>query len=345
MDSRRKRQPRGVTHELVIPCDSVDCQRNPSSGASQYEHLKPIRDGKNRYETASFTRHQPHENTTSFGAQPLPDSAQEAADSSWRSEEVTEQEQVKYEEPCAEAPNKKAGGGNLKQISKCCEYIHATGLSHHQMRAICAASTAIAVSLVLLIPVLTVAVVGYVQAGNTAEREQDLRHTSQQMAQLIDTLRKELNMTRDNFTERVSDLFADVSSQQSTSATQYDQFSSDIHQLSGDVERLSANIQDLTSVTSTLLTTTRQHTSQIDTLSTTKASVTTFNSQINSLSSRISALSSSKASVATFNYQVNRLSSLINGLTNRVTRIEGEIERLSANLSHHTATAHSCSCN
>ena len=132
---------------------------------------------------------------------------------------------------------------------------------------------------------LTVAVVGYVHTEDNAEREQDLRHTSQQMAELIDALQSQLNMTAVNFTQNVRDLLADISSLQNTSATQYDKLFSDIHQLSGDVEGHSTNIQDLIPDTNRLFTTTRQHTSRIDRLSTTKTSVTTFNSTINDLSS------------------------------------------------------------
>ena len=367
MDSRRKRQPRGVTHELVVPRDPErTTQRSPSSSAGQYAHLKPIRDGKNRYDTISLTRQQPHEDTTSFGSQPLPDSEKGATNSHWRAETVTEKEQEKYEEVHSEVSNQKTGRG--KQISKCCTHIRATGLSHHQLRVICVATTAIAVSLILLIPVLTVAVVGYVHTEDNAEREQDLRHTSQQMAELIDALQSQLNMTMVNFTQNVRDLLADINSLQSTSATQYGELSSDIHQLSGNVEGHSTNIQGLISDTNRLFTTTRQHTSQIGTLSTTKTSMTTFNSQINALSSQINTLSttktsvttfnrrindlstqinglsSSKTSVTTFNNQVNRLSSLINGLTSRVSSLEVANRRLSDDLSHHTATSHNCSC-
>ena len=409
MDSRSKRQPRSVTHELVVLCDPESTtQRSPSSSAGQYAHLKPIRDGENHYETISVTRQQPREETTSVGLQ----GSEKGAAS--RAETVTEKEQEKYEEAHSEVSNQKTGRG--KQISKCCTHIHATGLSHHQLRVICVATTAIAVSLILLIPVLTVAVVGYVHTEDNTEREQDLRHTSQQMAELIDALQSQLNMTAVNFTQNVRDLLADISSLESASATQYDKLSSDIHQLSGDVEGHSTNIEDLILDTNRLFTSTRQHTSRIDRLNTTKTSVTTFNngiddlssqinmlstsktsvttfnsqinalssqistsvttfnsqinalssqintsvttfnsqinalssqiytsvttfnSQINDLSTQIDGLSSSKTSVTTFNHRVNRLSSLINSLTSRVSSLE-------ADLSHHTATPHNCSCN
>ena len=125
MDSRRKRQPRGATHELVIPRDPErTTQRSPSSSAGQYAHLQPIRDGKNRYDTISLTRQQPHKDTTSFGSQPLPDSEKGAANSHWRAEKVTEKEEEKYEEVHIEVPNRETGIG--KQILKCCTHMCAT---------------------------------------------------------------------------------------------------------------------------------------------------------------------------------------------------------------------------
>jgi len=198
-----------------------------------------------------------------------------------------------------------------------------------------------------------VVIVGYVHTENNTEREQDLWHTSQQMAEPIDVLQSQLNMTAVNFTQNVRDLLADISSLQSV--TQYDKLSSDIHQLSGAVEGHSTNIKDLISDTNRLFTTAHQHISRIDTLSATKTSVTTFNSRIYYLSSRINTLSTSITSVTTFNSRINDLSTQINGLSLSVTtfinssRVSSSLEdakrKLSADLSRHTSTPHSCSCN
>ena len=193
------------------------------------------------------------------------------------------------------------------------------------------AAMCVAVLLMIVLFLLTLAVVGLSRADDNTERYQDLQHTAEQMAEQISALKKQLNMTIDTF----QTTFSSISNDLSQLGMQVNSVSLTVNTGSTSTQqtlnRLSTDIQTLNTVTEILSDDTNLLQITVNTLS---ESTGQLQMTVNTLSDSTGQL---QMTVNTLSDSTGQLQMTVNTLSASTNQLQMKAETLHTNTSENHA--------
>ena len=187
------------------------------------------------------------------------------------------------------------------------------------------AAMCVAVLLMIVLFLLTLAVVGLSRADDNTERYQELQHTAEQMAEQISALKKQFNMTIDTFQTTFSNDLSQLGMEGNSVSHDLSQLRTEVNSVSHDLSQLGTELRtEVNSVSHDL----SQLGTEVNSVSLTVNTGSASTQQtLNRLSSDIQTLNASK----------NQLQMTVNNLSNSTDQLQITTEILHTNASENHA--------